>query len=88
MRIAAVIISILFLLVSFDKESQGQDNYPGTERSTKQEFRVVLAPRYTTTLSAQVSSSVKRIGKEMGDSFDTGEVLISQALRAKDAAVL
>ncbi|SCA63672.1 Uncharacterized protein SCG7109_AV_00040 [Chlamydiales bacterium SCGC AG-110-M15] len=39
-------------------------------------YRVVLAPRHTTILSAEIASSVRSISKEMGDRFNSGEVLI------------
>ena len=42
----------------------------------KQEFRVVLDPRHQATLSAEIASSVKEISKEMGDYFQSGDLLI------------
>jgi membrane fusion protein, multidrug efflux system len=40
------------------------------------EFRVVLDPRQQTTLSAEVTSTIKEISREMGDAFNSGDVII------------
>jgi membrane fusion protein, multidrug efflux system len=42
----------------------------------KEVFRVVLEPRDRTVLSSEVTTKVKKISKEMGDHFDTNEILI------------
>lgn len=46
------------------------------EETLYSKFRIVLDPRHKTTLSSEISSSVKEINKEMGDSFQSGDLLI------------
>lgn len=55
-----------FSLFSFDYDSE----------HIPTEFRVVLDPRQSTTISAQINSSVMEIPKEMGDPFHPGDTLI------------
>ena len=45
--------------------------------SENQTYRVVLAPRSSATLSSGVTSVVKSISKELGQSFEKGDVLVS-----------
>jgi membrane fusion protein, multidrug efflux system len=44
--------------------------------SENQTYRVVLAPRSSATLSSGVTSVVKSIPKELGQSFEKGDVLV------------
>ncbi|MFT4552297.1 MAG: membrane fusion protein (multidrug efflux system) [Chlamydiales bacterium] len=40
------------------------------------EYRIVLDPRQRTTLSAEVNSKIKEISREMGDAFNSGDILV------------
>lgn len=40
------------------------------------EYRIVLDPRQQTTLSAEVNSKIKEISREMGDGFNSGDIII------------
>jgi RND family efflux transporter MFP subunit len=61
------------LLLSLALPVIGQEN---SIREEGQVFRVVLDPRFRTTVSSKVASTVTKITKEMGDTFRKGEVLI------------
>lgn len=67
------IISVLTWQALFPNQTSGLEE---NHLQSLKEFRVVLDPRYTATLSAEVTSSVREITKEMGDSFKAGNLLI------------
>lgn len=41
-----------------------------------EEFRAILEPRYRTTITAEVTSTIKKIVKRMGQTFEKNDILI------------
>lgn len=66
-----IVVTLMMALVCL-----GQLPLLAREKPTGRTYRVVLAPRHTTVLSAEVGTTVKSISKEMGDRFNKGETLI------------
>ncbi len=65
---------VLLTSVLFDaRSSHGQENFTDT---TNKKILVVIHPYKTATLSAEVSSVVKKINYEMGEQFKKGDALI------------
>lgn len=63
---------------NLDKYFDSNDNerYEPISTEPDQTYRVIIDPKYSTKLSAEVATPVKKIYKRFGESFSKGDVLI------------
>ncbi|MCB1135058.1 MAG: hypothetical protein KDK78_02215, partial [Chlamydiia bacterium] len=57
-------------------ENDQGDSSPKVAMPGKEGFRVSFEPAQQTTLVAEISSPVRKVHKEFGDSFEKGDLLI------------